>query len=227
MKPPPRDPYKILGVPRDATTEAIIKAYRRKARELHPDRNPGEDTAAAFQDATDAYDLLCDPDRRRVYDVDGVWRDPVDNTMAGIGNTLAHVLNMVWQEMAAMGGTPAIVDVLDSMKKFIRVTLAQIEKDIARMRKIKGWAAVTADAVTLKKRTGEKERDNFLDRVIRSQEEAKDRELARADEMRTNFRAALDHLDGYEYLPKKSDVPTWAEMIQGARAASVKRTHLT
>ncbi|CAH0142879.1 DnaJ C-terminal domain-containing protein [Roseomonas sp. CECT 9278] len=63
------DPYDVLGVPRDATPEAIKQAYRKLARQHHPDLNPGKPEAEAkFKAAAAANDLLSDPDKRARFD---------------------------------------------------------------------------------------------------------------------------------------------------------------
>jgi DnaJ-class molecular chaperone len=63
------DPYSTLGVNKDATQADIQKAYRRLAKKLHPDLNPGDKTAEdKFKDVSVAYDLLNDPDKRARFD---------------------------------------------------------------------------------------------------------------------------------------------------------------
>jgi curved DNA-binding protein len=69
---PVRDYYEILGVARDATPEAIKKAYRGLARKYHPDVNPGDKSAEGrFKEVQSAYDVLSDQEKRALYDRHG------------------------------------------------------------------------------------------------------------------------------------------------------------
>ncbi len=65
------DHYEVLGVARDASPDEIKKAYRRLARELHPDVNPGAEASERFKMVTHAYDVLSDPKQREQYDLGG------------------------------------------------------------------------------------------------------------------------------------------------------------
>lgn len=65
------DHYETLGVARDATEQEIKKAYRKLAMQLHPDRNPSPEAAERFKEVTHAYDVLSDPEQRRMYDLGG------------------------------------------------------------------------------------------------------------------------------------------------------------
>ncbi len=65
----PRDPYEVLGVARTASEDEIKKAYRKLARQFHPDRNPGDKQAETkFKEVQEAYDLLSDKTKRQQYD---------------------------------------------------------------------------------------------------------------------------------------------------------------
>src|SRR5881392_2135234 len=65
----PRDPYEVLGVARDADETTIKKAFRKLARELHPDVNAHDpDAEDKFKEAAEAYEILNDPERRATYD---------------------------------------------------------------------------------------------------------------------------------------------------------------
>lgn len=68
----PRDAYEVLGVDRDADETQIKKAFRRLARELHPDVNTDDPEAEEkFKEAAEAYEILSDPERRAIYDQAG------------------------------------------------------------------------------------------------------------------------------------------------------------
>lgn len=64
-----KDYYKTLGIPKNASEKEITKAYRKLAKQLHPDANPGDKTAEdRFKEVSAAYDILGDPKKRKEYD---------------------------------------------------------------------------------------------------------------------------------------------------------------
>ncbi|QKE85203.1 molecular chaperone DnaJ [Arthrobacter sp. NEB 688] len=76
------DYYADLGVARDASPEDIKRAYRKAARRLHPDVNPGAEAEEQFKKVSQAYDVLSDADKRRQYDMGA---DPYSGGAAGFG----------------------------------------------------------------------------------------------------------------------------------------------
>src|SRR3954453_922134 len=76
------DYFGLLGVTRDASDSDIKRAYRRLARDLHPDINPDPGAKERFQEVTRAYEALTDPDKRRIVDLGG---DPFDTAGGGAG----------------------------------------------------------------------------------------------------------------------------------------------
>lgn len=75
-----RDYYGLLGVSKNASDADIKRAYRKLARELHPDVNPDEAAQAKFKEISVAYEVLSDPDKRRIVDLGG---DPLESAAAG------------------------------------------------------------------------------------------------------------------------------------------------
>ena len=75
-----QDLYETLGVSRDADGDTIKKAYRKLARQLHPDVNPDPETQERFKDVSRAYEVLSDPEKRRMYDLGG---DPFNGAGGG------------------------------------------------------------------------------------------------------------------------------------------------
>ena len=74
------DYYGSLGVAPDATDDEIKKAYRKLARQLHPDVNPEPDAQERFKQVTAAYEVLSDPQKRQVVDLGG---DPLSTGGGG------------------------------------------------------------------------------------------------------------------------------------------------
>jgi molecular chaperone DnaJ len=78
-----RDYYGMLNVATDATAEEIKRAYRKLARELHPDVNPDPAAQNRFKDVTAAYEVLSDPDKRRIVDLGGDPLAPSGGSQGG------------------------------------------------------------------------------------------------------------------------------------------------
>src|ERR687896_767503 len=86
----PADPYEVLGVERDAPDAEIKRAFRKLARELHPDVNKHDpDAEEKFKEAAEAYEVLTDAERRSVYDRyghEGLQSSGFSSHFAGFGS---------------------------------------------------------------------------------------------------------------------------------------------
>lgn len=118
-----KDPYQLLKVRRNADPEAIKLAYRKLAKKLHPDQNPGDHAAEqSFKDLTQAYNLLSDPKKRRDFDrgrldADGRRRPPssrqssgTDRHDGGWRRGLNRMVHGVLDKLGGITGTEANTD---------------------------------------------------------------------------------------------------------------------
>ena len=89
-----RDYYEVLGVAKDADDAAIKKAYREIAKKYHPDINPSAEAAEIFKEASEAYSVLSDKEKRAQYDQFG--HAAFDGSGGGYGGGLV-ALAAIWE----------------------------------------------------------------------------------------------------------------------------------
>ncbi|MEG0038721.1 MAG: molecular chaperone DnaJ [Bacteroides sp.] len=108
-----RDYYEVLEVTKEATAEVIKKAYRKKAIQFHPDKNPGDKVAEEkFKEAAEAYDVLSDPEKRSRYDqfghagVSGAAGNggPFGGGFGGAGMSMDDIFSMFGDIFGGHGG---------------------------------------------------------------------------------------------------------------------------
>lgn len=100
-----RDPYEVLGVPKDATADEIKSAYRRLARKYHPDVNPGDhDAEEKFKEIGSAYAVLSDTEKRAQFDRFGTTEDmPQDPFFGGGAGGFSDLFEMFFGGAAGPG----------------------------------------------------------------------------------------------------------------------------
>jgi molecular chaperone DnaJ len=102
-----RDYYEVLTVSREASCEELRKAYRREALKHHPDRNQGDAAAESkFKEINEAYQVLSDDEKRRIYDQFGhAGLDGAGGGQGGMGDVFAHMQDLFTEMFSgSMGG---------------------------------------------------------------------------------------------------------------------------
>jgi DnaJ domain len=120
------DPYEALGVPHDAPTAEVKRAYRKRAKQAHPD---GGGTAEEFEKISRAMLILTDPKRRAKYDATGDADDVApDNSVAlAVSIIVGFVSQVISQYVSGAAGDPCTVDLIDVMRKHFKKQMVDFE----------------------------------------------------------------------------------------------------
>ncbi len=131
-----QDYYELLGVSREATADELKKAYRRLARQLHPDVNDAPDASDRFKEVTTAYEVLSDPQKRSVYDRGG---DPLSaggmGGGFGQGFSFDDIMDAFFGQTAGRGPRPRTQRGQDALLR-LSIGLAEAAFGVAREIKV-------------------------------------------------------------------------------------------
>jgi molecular chaperone DnaJ len=130
-----QDLYELLGVPRDADADTIKKAYRRLARQLHPDVNPDPETQERFKEVSRAYEVLSDPQKRAAYDRGGDVFGSAGGFGAGFSFTDIMDAFFGGQQAQGRGPRPRVHRGQDALIR-MEVSLAEAAFGVARELKV-------------------------------------------------------------------------------------------
>lgn len=201
------NPYDILGVAPDATSDEIRAAYRKASREAHPDREGGSTTAMTAINT--AYDVLKDPARRKRFDETGDTNKVESLEVQAESMVMAILSELMGQELPSL-------NLIDLAKKSLRNGLKSIDQ---------GLRALDAEEVKTKKikdrhrvrKEGSKDLFQLLvDTKLASIREARQT----AAERKILVEAALALLADYEFLPQEEDAEGEAPRYSRIRAYS-------
>lgn len=139
-----KDLYEILGVSKDATDSEIKKAFRRRARELHPDVNKAADAEDQFKELNEAYDVLSDPNKRAQYDRFGTIPGAAgggygggsgyvdfDDLFGGGFGGMGDIFSSFFGGQGGQGGRPARKEGRD-MGVGLRITLEEVARGVEK-----------------------------------------------------------------------------------------------
>ena len=119
------DLYEILGVSRSATTDEIKKAYRKLARELHPDTNPDPAAEEQFKKVSVAYEILSDPERKLSYDTYGDPRGPGGGGSPFEPQGFGDIFDMFFSQMGGQQGRRRGPAAGQDVETTVRLTLKE------------------------------------------------------------------------------------------------------
>lgn len=139
-----KDLYEILGVSKDASESEIKKAFRRRARELHPDVNKAADAEDQFKELNEAYDVLSDPNKRAQYDRFGTIPGAAgggygggsgyvdfDDLFGGGYGGMGDIFSSFFGGQGGQGGRPARKEGRD-MGVGLRITLEEVARGVEK-----------------------------------------------------------------------------------------------
>lgn len=183
------DPYKILSVKKNAKPGTIEMAYRKLAKTHHPDRGGDQ---AEFQVIQDAYDLLRDPKRRKLYDETGETKAiPYDRLAVGL---ISRFFIDVYRNLIMNGGDVRTTNVINSLSDVIQGMIRNHAKNIEVLKKIRDQVEESLSRIKPKKTD-----DTRILDVVRMHLDAITNEMRQFEQEKLTGEIALKILADYSY----------------------------
>jgi DnaJ-class molecular chaperone len=171
--------YDILGVEKDASMDAIKKAWRRVAKKFHPDKKNGD--KKKFQQAQEAYNVLKDQESRDHYDATGDVKKDVDSSESMLLEIFAAFI-----EHGDLDG-----DIIDSIRSKIKEHIATVNAQIIIVKKeIKKLNSLLG-------RVTSQQQENLFDMVLRAKLEAQESKVDAKTKQQAQLNELLNLLDGF------------------------------
>jgi curved DNA-binding protein CbpA len=211
------DPYQVLGVDRAVDALAIRRAYRSRAKKLHPDAGG---SAEAFSRLSRAHLVLADPARRARFDRDGtIDESAADNSFSkAVSVCVGFFAAAVEHHVRSGAPDPTTVDLVSLAREAFRKEITKYEEQkrpIERARK----KLEQVEARLRAKKTA----NPLLRRALKQQAASTAGPLAQIDAQITAYRDAIALLDGYEYAPDiDPDMARMAAIFEGINSAQAR-----
>ena len=178
--------YELLGVKMTATTDAIHKAYRKRAKKAHPDTGGNAEEFALLKKA---HDILVSPERRAKYDATGDTTDSTpDNSLSQVIGLLAMSLDQVLTAIESRMGDPTEFAIVNDMKILVGGKLDELQK------KRQQFQTQRKKTEKLVGRFGVKSGENYLEGIITGKLSALDTNIRQLDDQEKPIKKALDIL---------------------------------
>lgn len=192
------NPYEVLGVTVNATTDEIKKAYRKLARKFHPDANPGEDDTQ-FKQVQAAYRLLIDDERRARYDATGdAGEVRPDNADGQAMQVLSECLGVVLQTLMDKHKSVASENVIVHMSLCLMQRSKDLNNRIAEYEKARETLANVRSRIKPVCET-----ENYFEAIIAGQTKVVDANIAATSAERQAVARAIELLTKWRYTVDK------------------------
>lgn len=191
------DLYAVLDVAKDAAKDLIRKAYRKKAKTMHPDAGG---TPEKFALVRLAHDILGDDERRKKYDATGDCSETtVDNSITSAWELLASAFQTALNEMNQRREDMFKVDIARRIEGVIKGKIEEIQRTKADAAKARATAEKMVGRFKLKQKRGQPPPVNYLDRLMRDKMAEIGRAIEQMDAQIATHERALEMAKSYEF----------------------------